>query len=71
MEPQVRLAELSPDQRPRERLLSGHGEELSDADLLALLWGTGQRGRSAVELGQDLLTRSGGLEGLLLQGLQE
>ena len=67
----MRLAELSPEQRPRERLLSGHGEELSDADLLALLWGTGQRGRNAVELAQDLLTRSGGLEGLLLQGPQE
>jgi DNA repair protein RadC len=67
----MRMADLSPDQRPRERLLAGRGEELSDADLLALLWGTGRRGVSAVEAAQDLLTRCGGLAGILLQGLHD
>ncbi|MGA2080031.1 MAG: DNA repair protein RadC [Holophaga sp.] len=65
----MRMTDLSPDQRPRERLLAGRGEELSDADLLALLWGTGRRGVSAVEAAQDLLTRCGGLAGILVQGL--
>ena len=46
----MRILDLSPDQRPRERLLAGHGEGLADAELLALLWGTGRRGQSAVEL---------------------
>ena len=64
----MRMADLSPDQRPRERLLAGRGEELSDADLLALLWGTGRRGLSAVEAAQELLTRCGGLAGILVQG---
>ena len=63
------MIDLSPDQRPRERLLAGRGEELSDADLLALLWGTGRRGLSAVEAAQELLTRCGGLAAMLLQGL--
>jgi len=64
----MRIADLSPEQRPRERLLAGRGEELGDADLLALLWGTGRRGLSAVEAAQELLTRCGGLAGMLLQG---
>jgi DNA repair protein RadC len=51
----MRILDLSPDQRPRERLLAGQGESLADADLLALLWGTGRRGQSAVELAQGLL----------------
>jgi len=67
----MKMSDLSPEQRPRERLLAGHGEELSDADLLALLWGSGQKGRSAVELAQEILGASGGLAGLLSQGLQE
>jgi DNA repair protein RadC len=67
----MRIADLSPEQRPRERLLAGHGEELSEADLLALLWGSGQRGRSAVELAQEILSRSGGLSGVMGLGLQE
>jgi DNA repair protein RadC len=67
----MRIADLSPEQRPRERLLAGRGEELSDADLLALLWGSGGRGRSAVEFAQEILTRSGGLSGLMALGLDD
>ena len=60
----MRILDLSPDQRPRERLLAGHGEGLADAELLALLWGTGRRGQSAVELAQAVLGRTGGIAGL-------
>lgn len=67
----MRILDLSPDQRPRERLLAGHGETLADADLLALLWGSGRQGQSAVELAQALLGRTGGLAGLLGLGLQD
>ena len=67
----MRIQDLSPEQRPRERLLAGHGEELSDADLLALLWGSGIRGRSAVDLAHAMLAESGGLSGLLGLGLSE
>lgn len=67
----MQIRDLSPEQRPRERLLAGRGEELGDAELLALLWGTGQKGRSAVELGQEILGAAGGLAGLLSLGLQD
>ena len=64
----MRIRDLSPDQRPRERVMAGRGEELSDAELLALLWGHGRKGRNAVELAQDLLGTCSGLAGLQLQG---
>lgn len=67
----MRMRDLSPEQRPRERLLAGQGEHLSEAELLALLWGSGQRGRSALELAHHLLAQTGGLPGLLSLGLQE
>ena len=67
----MKITELSPDQRPRERLMAGHGEELSEAELLALLWGSGHRGCSAVDLAQQVLSHCGGLSGVMVQGLQE
>ncbi len=67
----MRILDLSPDQRPRERLLAGHGESLADAELLALLWGTGRQGQSAVELAQAVLGRTGGVAGLLGLGLSD
>lgn len=67
----MRMKALSPEQRPRERLLAGQGEHLSEAELLALLWGSGQPGRSALELGQELLAQAGGLAGLMHLGLQD
>jgi DNA repair protein RadC len=65
------MGDLSPEQRPRERLWSGQGGELGDAELLALIWGSGLRGRNAVELAQTLLAQAGGLRGLLALGLTE
>ncbi|HQL49331.1 MAG: hypothetical protein BWY56_02578 [Acidobacteria bacterium ADurb.Bin340] len=67
----MRIRELAPEQRPRERLLAGQGETLSDGELLALLWGSGLRGRNAVELSQDLLARCSGLPALMGLGLQD
>jgi DNA repair protein RadC len=59
------ITEWPLDQRPRERLLAGDAARLSDAELLAVLLRSGVRGRSAVDLGNDLLTEFGGLRGLL------
>jgi len=67
----MRIRELSPDQRPRERILAGRGEEFSEAELLALLWGSGSRGKNVVENAQEILTRTGGLSGLFSLGIQE
>lgn len=58
-------------ERPRERLLAAGPEPLSDAELLAVLFGTGVRGRDAVALSQALLARSGSLHALLGSGTRE
>ena len=47
------------DERPREKLLAKGADALSDAELLAIFLRTGIRGKSAVDLVRDLLTRSG------------
>ena len=44
-------------QRPRERLLALGPQALTDAELLAIFLRTGIRGRSAVQLAQDLITQ--------------
>lgn len=58
-------------QRPRERLLKEGAGALSDPELLALLLRVGIRGRSAVELGRDLLQRFGSIHGLFGAGLAQ
>ncbi|MCM0036542.1 MAG: DNA repair protein RadC [Burkholderiaceae bacterium] len=57
--------QLPPDQRPRERLLQHGANSLTNAELLALIFGTGTRGVNALELAQQLLVRYGGLRPLL------
>lgn len=52
-------------ERPRERLRALGAAALTDAELIALCLGTGARGKSAVDLGRELLERHGGLAGLL------
>jgi len=52
-------------ERPREKLLAQGAGVLSDAELLALFIGCGARGRSAVDLGRQLLAAAGGLRALL------
>jgi len=55
-------------ERPRERLLAKGAEALTDAELLAVLLRTGVRGKSAVDLGRDLLARYGGVTPMLEAG---
>jgi DNA repair protein RadC len=52
-------------ERPREKLLQHGAERLSDAELLAVLFGSGCRGKSAVEVGGELIRTFGSLRGLL------
>ena len=56
-------------ERPRERLLASGARSLSDAELLAVILRTGLPGKSAVELGRDLLTRFKGIAGLISANL--
>jgi DNA repair protein RadC len=59
-----RIRELPADERPRERLALRGAGGLSAAELIALLWGSGSRGRSAIDLASDALARHEGLTGL-------
>ncbi len=49
------------DERPREKLLKRGAPALSDAELLALFLRVGVAGRSAVDLGRELIERFGSL----------
>src|SRR5437763_2406283 len=51
-------------ERPRERLVREGAAALSNPELLALLLRVGVRGKSAVELGRDILQHFGSLHGL-------
>jgi len=60
----MRIADWPEDERPRERLLKLGPAALSEAELLAIFLRTGIAGKSAVELGRDLLGRFGSLHRL-------
>ena len=58
-------------ERPRERLIKNGVSSLSDAELLAILLRSGIRGKDAITLARELLSRFGGLRGLLAVGWTE
>jgi DNA repair protein RadC len=58
------LRELPPAERPRERLVLRGAAGLTAAELIALLWGSGTAGRSAVDVATDAIARFDGLSGL-------
>ncbi len=59
------IRELSPDERPRERLLKRGAGQLTDRELVAVLLRTGYPGASVLSIANDLLRERGGLAGLL------
>ena len=52
------------NERPREKLIERGAQALSEAELLAVLLGSGVQGRSAVELARHLLMEFGSLRAL-------
>jgi DNA repair protein RadC len=58
------ITDWSEGERPRERLVREGAAALSNPELLALLLRVGVRGKSAVELGRDILQHFGSLHGL-------
>jgi len=58
------IRELPVSERPRERLALRGAAGLTSAELIALLWGSGSRGMSALELAEEALGRYEGLTGL-------
>ncbi len=59
------LAELAPEERPRERLLTAGAAALDDGSLLALVLGTGRgSGEDALQLARRILRTLGGVAAL-------
>jgi DNA repair protein RadC len=52
-------------ERPREKLLEYGAGALSDAELLAIFLRTGVKGKSVLEVARELLSKFGGIRGLL------
>jgi len=63
--PHVAICDWPESERPREKLLERGPQALSEAELLALLLGSGVRGCSAVELARALISEFGSLRELL------
>lgn len=62
--PLYRIADLSPTDRPRERLAELGPQALTNAELVAILLRVGIEGENAVQMGQRLLQDMNGLHGL-------
>jgi DNA repair protein RadC len=58
------MKDLSPNDRPREKLLQHGAQALGDNELVALVLGSGCRRRGALTVANDLLAARGGLHGL-------
>lgn len=65
------INDWSEQERPRERLVREGAAALSNSELLALLLRVGVRGKSAVELGRDVLQHFGSLHGLFGASLND
>ena len=51
----IRIKDLPDRERPRERLLEHGAEALRNAELIAILLRMGTKGRSAIQVADDLL----------------
>ena len=54
------IKDLPEDERPREKLLKYGADKLSDTELIAILLRTGTKGKSAVEMAEEILKSAGG-----------
>lgn len=59
-----RISDFTDDSKPREKLLNFGADVLSDAELLAILLGSGTKERNVLELANFILKENGGLIGL-------
>ncbi|MBM3876099.1 MAG: JAB domain-containing protein [Verrucomicrobia bacterium] len=55
-----RIKDMPAAERPRERLVARGADALTSAELVAILLRTGLKGKSAIEVGNELLGRHGG-----------
>ena len=60
----MRIREIPPSDRPREKLAAHGAACLTDAELLAIFLRTGVKGKSAITLASELLRKKGSLRAL-------
>ncbi|MBI2764512.1 MAG: DNA repair protein RadC [Chloroflexi bacterium] len=58
------MREIAEDERPRERLLTHGPERMSEADLVAIVLGSGNRGENVLDFARRIIEGAGGLAGL-------
>lgn len=57
----LKVKELPLDDRPREKLMLRGAHNLSDAELIAILLRTGTKGKSVIDVAQELIIEQGNL----------
>jgi len=67
----LRIKDMPDQERPRERLAERGADALKDAELIAILLRTGLKGRSALDVGGDLLKKFDTLGNLARASLEE
>ena len=55
----MKMKEIEPEKRPREKMLEKGAKSLSNAELLAILLRTGTGGKNAMEMAEDILAAAG------------
>jgi DNA repair protein RadC len=66
-----RIADMLPEDRPRERLERSGPESLTTPELLAILFRTGTAKKNAVQVAEELFRALGGLGGIATASLDE
>src|SRR3990167_8790895 len=64
-EPPMPINHWPQEDRPREKLLTKGEHALTDAELLAIIFNNGMRGKSALDIAKELLSEHGDLKKLL------
>ncbi|MCX6149444.1 MAG: DNA repair protein RadC [Ignavibacteriales bacterium] len=67
----MKVKDLPLDDRPREKLILRGAQNLSDAELVAILLRTGTKGKPVVEIAQDILNKYSNLAVLASTSLQK
>jgi len=67
----LRIKDMPDQERPRERLAERGADALKDGELIAILLRTGLKGRSALDVGADLLKKFDTLGNLARASLEE
>ena len=64
------VKELPLDDRPREKLLLRGAQNLSDAELIAILLRSGKKGKPVTQLAQELIQENGGISSIASKSVE-